>query len=77
MRLPRLRSLLTPWSFMSSKVDAVRVRLDQVYSRLTGRLHTLQQAFPAIAMYFAEAAVDAFTYHGQPTMGDSEGDPDV
>ena len=49
---PRLRSLLTPWSFMSSKVDAVRIRLDQVYSRLAGLLHTLQQAFPAIAMYF-------------------------
>ncbi|CAE7261974.1 unnamed protein product [Symbiodinium sp. CCMP2592] len=74
---PRLRCLLSPWVFLSAKVDAVRIRLDQTYARVAGLLLTLQQAFPTIALYFTESAVDACQYQGPAALLDSEGDPEA
>ncbi|CAE7249809.1 unnamed protein product [Symbiodinium sp. CCMP2592] len=74
---PRLPCLLSPWVFISAKVDAVKIRLDQVYIRLAGLLLTLQQAFPPFAAFFTEAAVDACQYQGPSALLDSEGDPEA
>ncbi|CAE7244393.1 unnamed protein product [Symbiodinium sp. CCMP2592] len=74
---PRLRCLLSPWVFISAKIDAVRIRLDQTYARVAGLLLTLQQAFPTIAAYLTEAAVDACQYQGPSALLDSEGDPEA
>ena len=58
----RLRSLISPWAYMSSKVDAIRVSLQRTLSRLSGLLITLQQSFPTIAQYFTEQALDSASY---------------
>ncbi|CAE7457203.1 unnamed protein product, partial [Symbiodinium microadriaticum] len=60
----RLRSLISPWAFMSSKVDAIRVSLQRALSRLSGLLITLQQSFPTIAHYSTEQALDSASYQG-------------
>ncbi|CAE7626068.1 unnamed protein product [Symbiodinium sp. CCMP2592] len=44
---------------------------------VAGLLLTLQQAFPTIAVYFTEAAVDACQYQGPSAWLDSEGDPEA
>ncbi|CAE7677723.1 unnamed protein product [Symbiodinium sp. CCMP2592] len=44
---------------------------------VAGLLLTLQQAFPTIAVYFTEAAVDACQYQGPSALLDSEGDPEA
>ena len=54
----RLRSLISPWAYMSSKVDAIRTSLQRALSRLASLLVTLQQSFPTIAHYFTEQALD-------------------
>ncbi|CAE7248498.1 unnamed protein product, partial [Symbiodinium microadriaticum] len=53
----RLRSLISPWAFMSSKVDAISASLQRALSRLSGLSITLQQSFPAIAQFFTEQAL--------------------
>ena len=50
----RLRSLISPWAYMSSKVDAIRVSLQRTVSRLSSLLGTLQ--------YFTEQALDSASY---------------
>ena len=60
----RLRSLISPWAYMSSKVDAIRVTLQRAASRLASLLFTLQQSFPTIAHYFTEQALDSASYQG-------------
>ena len=60
----RLRSLISPWAYMSSKVDAIRVSLQRTMSRLSSLLITLQQSFPTIAQYFTEQALDSASYQG-------------
>ncbi|OLQ08286.1 hypothetical protein AK812_SmicGene8223 [Symbiodinium microadriaticum] len=63
----RLRSLISPWAYMSSKVDAIRVSLQRALSRLSSLLITLQQSFPAIAQFFTEQALDSASYQGDGT----------
>ena len=41
-------------------MDAVRIRLDTAYNRLSGLL-----AFPAIAAFCTEVAIDGSAYEGQ------------
>ncbi|CAE7327295.1 unnamed protein product, partial [Symbiodinium sp. KB8] len=60
----RLRSLISPWAYMSSKVDAIRISLQRALSRLSSLLITLQQSFPTIAQYFTEQALDSASYQG-------------
>ena len=69
----RLRSLISPWAYMSSKVDAIRVSLQRTVSRLSSLLITLQQSFPTIAQYFTEQALDSASYQG-PLLDGSDVD---
>ena len=69
----RLRSLISPWAYMSSKVDAIRVSLQRTMSRLSSLLITLQQSFPTIAQYFTEQALDSASYQG-PLLDGSDVD---
>ena len=69
----RLRSLISPWAYMSSKVDAIRVSLQRALSRLSSLLITLQQSFPAIAQFFTEQALDSVSYQG-PLLDGSDVD---
>ena len=69
----RLRSLISPWAYMSSKVDAIRVSLQRALSRLSSLLITLQQSFPAIAQFFTEQALDSASYQG-PLLDGSDVD---
>ncbi|CAE7357853.1 unnamed protein product, partial [Symbiodinium microadriaticum] len=69
----RLRSLISPWAYMSSKVDAIRVSLQRAVSRLSSLLITLQQSFPAIAQFFTEQALDSASYQG-PLLDGSDVD---
>ena len=69
----RLRSLISPWAYMSSKVDAIRVSLQRTVSRLSSLLITLQQSVPTIAQYFTEQALDSASYQG-PLLDGSDVD---
>ena len=65
----RLRSLISPWAFMSSKVDAISASLQRALSRLSGLSITLQQSFPAIAQFFTEQALGGASYQGPVLEG--------
>ena len=67
----RLRSLISPWAFMSSKVDTLRTRLQTVASRLATLLLMLQQSFPSIAHLFTDGALDTVAYQG-PVLDGSD-----
>ena len=54
----RLRSLISPWAFMSAKLDLIRSRVSLTFTRLENLLTTLQQAWPGCAAYFTPAALD-------------------
>ena len=49
---------------MSSKVDAIRTRLEATVARLASLLVMLQQSFPAIAHFFTDQALDNASYQG-------------
>ena len=69
----RLRSLISPWAFMSAKLDLIRSRVSLTFTRLENLLTTLQQAWPGCAAYFTPAALDVPNYQG-PDWAASETD---
>jgi len=60
----RLRSLISPWAFMSAKMDLIRSRLNLTFNHLENLLTALQQSWPNWAAYFSTAALDRPNYQG-------------
>ena len=69
----RLRSLISPWAFMSAKLDLIRNKVNLAVTRLENLLTTLQQAWPSCAAYFSPAVLDTPNYQG-PDWGASDGE---
>ena len=60
----RLRSIISPWAFISAKIDLIKSRLNQTFLRLENLLITLHQAWPSCAAYFSPEALDVPNYQG-------------